>query len=297
MKNKIEVKGNIPALVTPFNRKEEIDEDALREMVEYLIEGKAHAIFASGTVGAFYLMYPEERKKVGEIVVDQVNGRVPVYLGTGGIFTKETMQMAKYAIDIGADAAVVLTPYYIKISDRELFDHFKTIADSVEIPIILYNNPSRTGLNITPELLERLVSETDNIVAIKDSSANFVQFEDYVRRVGDRISLIMGADELIFASLAVGGKGVVNAVGSIVPNMVTELYEEFQKGNIKRAKELQHKLYTLKRALLVATYPASIMAALHLIGKPGGYPRKPVLPVTKEQEAVIKDALIAIGKL
>ena len=297
MKEKIEVKGNIPALVTPFNRKEEIDEDALRELVEYLIEGKAHAIFASGTVGAFYLMYPEERKRVGEIVVDQVNGRVPVYLGTGGIFAKETMQVTKYAIDIGADAAVVLTPYYIKVSDRELFDHFKTIAESVEIPVILYNNPLRAGLNISPEVLERLVSETDNIVAIKDSSANLVQFEDYVRRVGDRISLIVGVDELIFASLAVGGKGAVNAVGNIVPNVVTELYEEFQEGNIERARCLQHKLFILKRALLVATYPGPVMAALHLIGKPGGYPRKPVLPVTKEQEAVIKDALIAIGKL
>ncbi|MFX0195200.1 MAG: 4-hydroxy-tetrahydrodipicolinate synthase [Candidatus Hodarchaeota archaeon] len=293
----LDVKGNIPALVTPFNRREEIDENALRELVEYLIEGKAHAIFTSGTVGSFYLMYPEERKKVGEIVVDQVNGRVPVYLGTGGIFAKETMQVIKYSIDIGADAAVVLTPYYIKVSDRELFDHFKTMVESVEIPIILYNNPPRAGINITPELLESLVSETDNIVAIKDSSANLVQFEEYIQRVGDRISIIMGVDELIFASLMVGGKGAVNAVGNIVPKIVTELHEEFKKGNIERARELQHDLLLLKRALLIATYPGPIMAALHLIGKPGGYPRKPVLAVTKEQEAVIKDALVAIGKL
>ena len=294
---KIEVKGNIPALVTPFKKNEEIDENALREMVDYVIEGGAHAIFASGTVGAFYLMYPEERKRVGEIVIDQANDRVPVYLCTGGIFAKETMQVIKYAKDIGADAAVVLTPYYIKVNDKELFEHFKNIAENAEIPIILYNNPPRAGINITPEILEKLVLETDNIIALKDSSANLIQFEEYIRRVGNKISLIMGVDELMFASLMVGGKGMVNAVGNIVPDMVTKLYEEFQKGNFEKAKEIQNKLYILKKAFLTATYPAPIMAALNLIGKPGGYPRRPVLPVTKEQEEIIKNALIAIGKL
>ncbi len=295
--SKITVEGNIPAIVTPFDKNEEIDEAALREIVDYLIEGGVHAIFASGTVGAFYLMSPEERKRVGEIVIDQVNGRVPVYLCTGGIYARETIKVAKYAIDIGADAAVVLTPYYIKVSERELFENFKTIAESVDLPIILYNNPPRAGINITPDLLERLVLETDNIVAIKDSSGDLAQFEEYIRRVGNKISIIMGKDELMYPSLAVGGKGMVSAVGNVVPELVTQLYEEFKKGNFDKAKELQYKIIVLKRAFLAATYPAPIMAALNLIGKPGGYPRKPVLPVTKEQEEKIREALKFLGKI
>lgn len=297
MSKKLEVHGNIPAMVTPFKKNEEIDEEALRELVNYLINGKVHAIFASGTVGTFYLMNANERIHVGEIVVDEVNGRVPVYIGAGGITVRENIKVAKAAKDIGADAVVVLTPYYIKVSDEELYDYFKTIAASIDIPVIIYNNPPRAHINISPKILGRLLDEVSNIVAMKDSSGDLALFEDYIEVAKNRISLITGKDELIYASLLVGGKGMVNAVGNIIPEIVTELYEKVLAGKIKEALELQHKIFILKEAFLEGTYPAPIMAALNMIGLNGGYPRKPVLPIKKEAEEKLRKTLISIGKI
>ncbi len=297
MSKKLKVHGNIPAMVTPFKKNEEIDEEALREIVNYLIDGKVHAIFASGTVGAFYLMNADERIRVGEIVVDEVNGRVPVYIGAGGITARENIKIAKAAKDYGADAIVVLTPYYIKVSDEELYDYFETIATSIDIPVIMYNNPPRAHINISPKVLGKLLDEVSNIVAMKDSSGDLSLFEDYIRVAKNRISLIMGKDELIYASLLVGGKGTVNVVGNIIPEIVTELYEKVLNGKINEALEIQRKIFILKEALLEGTYPAPIMAALNMIGLNGGYPRKPVLPIKKEAEEKLRKALISIGKI
>jgi 4-hydroxy-tetrahydrodipicolinate synthase len=291
------VRGCICPVVTPFTPDGSIDEKTFRKVIDYVVERGIHGVFTAGTVGAFYLLTPEERKKVGEIAIDHLKGRVPVFMGTGGITVRENVELARHAKDIGADAAVVLTPYYVKVSDEELFQYFTSIANSVDMPIILYNNPGRAGVNILPSMLERVVSESSNVVAIKDSGGDLSQFEEYVMQVGNKISVIMGKDELMLAALTVGGNGIVSAISNMAPEIVTELYNQFMKGDTKKALETQHKLIILKKAIAGSAYPAPILEALNLLGIKTSKPRLPVLPLNSEQKEKIRKALKAVGKL
>jgi 4-hydroxy-tetrahydrodipicolinate synthase len=293
----MKVEGCITPVVTPFDSEEEVDEDALRKIVDYLVEGGAHGLFAAGTAGAFYLMTPEERKRVTSIVIEKSNGRVPVYAGTGGITVRENLDIAKHARDVGADAAVILTPYYVKVEDEELFQYFTTFANAVDMEVILYNNPARAGNNISPALLERIVNENSNVIAIKDSSGDLVQYAEYAMRIGKKISLVSGKDELMLASLTMGGNGVVSAVSNVVPELVSQIFASFQKGDIKKAQQIQSKCSRLKKSFGGAAYPAPILAALDLLGMRAGRPRSPVLPLKNEQKENIRQALKSIGKL
>ncbi|WXG47081.1 MAG: 4-hydroxy-tetrahydrodipicolinate synthase [Candidatus Atabeyarchaeum deiterrae] len=293
----VKVKGSITPVVTPFDAEEEVDEEALRGIVDYLIEGKVDALFAAGTAGGFYLMTPDERKRVVDLIVRQSRGRVPVYAGTGGITVRENVDLAKHARDIGADAAVVLTPYYVKVEDEELFRYFTAIAEAVDMDVILYNNPARAGNNVSPSLLERIVKENSNVIAIKDSSGDLVQYGEYIMKVGKKISLVSGKDELMLASLAMGGDGVVSAVSNVVPELVFDLFDSFAKGNIERAREIQSRISILKKSFGGAAYPAPILAALDLVGVISGKPRLPVMTLKEDQKEKIREALRTIGKL
>jgi len=295
--SQLKVKGCICPIVTPFASDGSIDAKAFRTIIDYVVERGIHGIFTAGTVGAFYLLTPEERKKVGEIAIDHLNGRVPVFMGTGGITVRENIDLARHAKDVGADAAVILTPYYVKVSDEELFQYFIAIASAVDMPIILYNNPGRAGVNISPSVLERVISGTTNVVAIKDSGGDMSQFEEYVIQVGNKISMIMGKDELMLAALTVGGNGVVSAISNMAPELVTDLYNSFMKGDMKKALETQYKLIVLKKAIAGSTYPAPILEALNLLGIKTSKPRLPVLPLNNEQKEKIRKALKAVGKL
>jgi 4-hydroxy-tetrahydrodipicolinate synthase len=293
----MKVEGCITPVVTPFDSEEEVDEEALKEIVEYLVDGGANGLFAAGTAGAFYLMTPEERKRVASIVVEKSNGRVPVYAGTGGITVRENLDIAKHAKDVGADAAVILTPYYVKVEDEELFQYFTTFANAVDMEVILYNNPARAGNNISPALLERIVNENSNVIAIKDSSGDLVQYGEYAMKIGEKISLVSGKDELMLASLTMGGNGVVSAVSNVVPELVSQIFVSFQKGDIQKAQQIQSRCSTLKKSFGGAAYPAPILAALDLLGMRAGRPRSPVLPLKNERREDIRQALKIIGKL
>jgi 4-hydroxy-tetrahydrodipicolinate synthase len=293
----VKVKGSITPVVTPFDSKEDLDEEALKKIVDYVIKGGSNSLFAAGTAGAFYLLTPEERKRVTDIVITQSDGRVPVYAGTGGITVRENLDIAKHAKTVDADAVVILTPYYVKVDDEELFQYFTAFASAVDMEVILYNNPARAGNNISPALLERIVNENSNVIAIKDSSGDLVQYGEYKMRVGKKISLVSGKDELILASLTMGGDGVVSAVSNVVPDLVSKILTLFEKGDIKKAQEIQNKLSVLKKSFGGAAYPAPILAALDLLGIKAGKPRSPVLQFKDEQKERIRQALKSIGKL
>jgi 4-hydroxy-tetrahydrodipicolinate synthase len=293
----MKVEGCITPVVTPFDSREEVDEEALKGIVDYMVNGGANGLFAAGTAGAFYLMTPEERKRVTNIIVHESDGRVPVYAGTGGITVRENIDIARYAKDIGADAAVILTPYYVKVEDEELFQYFTTFASAVDMDVILYNNPPRAGNNISPALLERIVNENSNVVAIKDSSGDLTQYGEYVMKLGKKISLVSGKDELMLASLTMGGNGVVSAVSNVVPELVSQIVRLFTEGNIEKAQEIQRKCSILKKSFGGAAYPAPILGALDLLGIRSGKPRLPVLPIKNDQKEKIRQALITIGKL
>jgi 4-hydroxy-tetrahydrodipicolinate synthase len=293
----VKVKGSITPVVTPFNSREDLDEEALKRIVDYLIKGGSNALFAAGTAGAFYLLTPEERKRVTDIVIHQSAGRVPVFAGTGGITVRENLDIARHAKDVGADAVVILTPYYVKVNDEELFQYFTAFASAVDMEVILYNNPARAGNNISPALLERTVNENSNVIAIKDSSGDLVQYGEYKMRVGKKISLVSGKDELMLASLTMGGDGVVSAVSNVVPDLVSKILALFEMGDIRKAQEIQNRLSVLKKSFDGAAYPAPILSALTLLGIDAGKPRLPVLPLKKEQTEKIRQALTSIGKL
>jgi 4-hydroxy-tetrahydrodipicolinate synthase len=293
----MKVEGCITPVVTPFDSNEDVDEEALKGIVDYLVKGGANGLFAAGTAGAFYLMTPEERKRVIDVVVQKSNGRIPVYAGTGGITVRENLDIANHAKDVGANAVVILTPYYVKVEDEELFQYFTAFANKIDMQVILYNNPPRSGNNISPALLERIVKENSNVIAIKDSSGDLAQYGEYVAKVGRKISLVSGKDELMLASLTMGGNGVVSATSNVVPELVSQIFTLFNKGDIKKAQEIQSRCSMLKKSFGGAAYPAPILAALDLVGIRSGKPRLPVLPIGNEQKEKIRQALKTIGKL
>jgi 4-hydroxy-tetrahydrodipicolinate synthase len=225
--------GIIPALVTPFNRDDEsINEENLRNLVNHLIEEGVTGLVPVGTTGEFVNMTIEERLKVIEIVVDETNGRVPVIAGTGESGTKITIDMTKAATDIGADAALIVTPYYLKPKEKGLYDHFYTITEKTDIPIILYNIPPCTGLELSWTVVEDLV-DIQNIVAIKDSSGDYKYFSALLEKVSDKISVLIGWDENVLGALAGGAAGCILGSANVFPKIWLEIYDHVKNNRLQ----------------------------------------------------------------
>lgn len=290
----MEIKGIIPAMVTPLKKDETLDEDGLREVINYLIESGVHGIFCCGSQGEIYSLRDEERRRVIEVTVDEVNGRVPVYAGTGEVTTEKVIDLTRYAKDVGADAASIITPYFIRPSSEELYMHYRKIAEAVDIPIILYNNPGRTGVNLDVSVVSRL-AKIDNIVGIKDSSGDLTLTAEYIRQTPERFSVIAGRDSLILATLVYGGKAAIAATANVAPKLVIEIYEAFIKGDIKRAREAQFRLLPLRQAFGLGTFPVVVKEAMALIGKPSGPAKSPVGPMSEENRERLRGILSDLG--
>jgi 4-hydroxy-tetrahydrodipicolinate synthase len=244
----LEVKGIIVAMVTTLKEDESLDEEGLRELINYLVENDVHGIFCCGSQGEIYSLTDEERRKV--------------------------IKLTRYAKDAGADAASIVTPYFIKPSSQELYMHYKRVAEAVDIPIILYNNPGRTGVNLGAQTVSRL-AEIDNIIGIKDSSSDLTLTAEYIRLTPKDFAVIAGRDSLILATLLYGGKVAIAATANVAPKLAVEIYESFIKGDLKRAREAQFKLLPLRTALSLGTFPIVVKEALRMIGKPAGPAKKP----------------------
>jgi len=294
--NLFEVKGIIPAVVTPLRENQELDEEGLRQIINYLIENGVHGLFVCGSQGETYALNVEEKKQVIETTVDEVNGRVPVYAGTGDVTTISVVKMSKYAFDIGVDAVSVVTPYFIRPSQNELFEHYKEVAESVDMPILLYNNPDRTGINLDVTTVSRL-AQISNIVGIKDSSGDLTLTAEYVYSCPKKFAIIAGRDSLILATLLYGGKGAIAATANIVPELVVEIYESFVKGDIEKAKKLQFELLPLRSAFKLGTFPVVVKEAMNLINKPVGPAKRPVRALSEENRERLKKVLKDIGIL
>lgn len=281
MKNFIP-RGIVLPLLTPFLPNGSIDESRLRWLTRRMIAAGVHGIFPGGSTGEFWALNDEERSLIIQIVVDEVAGKVPVYAGVGSIATRQVIRMAQRAEEYGADALVVVTPFYINPSQDELFNHYAAIAKNTALPIFPYNNPSRTGnVNLEPATMARLAG-LENMVGIKDSSGNMAQTADYISLCRSDFAVFQGRDDLIFPSLVMGAVGAVAAEGNVVPEMCVELYDRFIGNDWERAKAIQVKLAMLRRALSWGSYPASLKAAMAMIGEPVGDPRLPVetLPIS-----------------
>jgi 4-hydroxy-tetrahydrodipicolinate synthase len=285
-------KGIIPAMVTPLDEKEELNERALRQLTQYLIEGGVHGLFPVGSQGEFFALDYEEKVRVMEIVAEETQGRIPVYAGTGAITTREAIRLTQAAESIGIQAVSIITPFFLAPNQDELHDHFAAIAKATKIPILLYNNPGRTGgVKISPELAVKL-SQIDNIVGIKDSSGDMTVTAEYIRRTDSKkFSVLAGRDTMIYATLCYGGTGSITATGNVCPKLVSEIYEAFMRGDHKKSLEAQYQLAPLRVAFDLGSFPVVIKEALDMIGIPAGPSRSPVKGLPKDKKEELRKVL------
>lgn len=287
--------GIIPAMVTPFDKHDEIDENGTRRIINHILKGKVHGIFVSGSQGEFWALKTEEKERLFKITVDAIDGKIPVYAGTGAESTKETIELTQTAKDIGVDAASIITPYYIKPNDDELLNHYVKIANKVDLPILVYNNPARTGVHVSPRMVESLCEECANVVGIKDSSGDLTITSEYINRCGDRISVLAGRDTLILATLIYGGKGAIAACGNVVPGLIVKIYEDFISGELEGALEAQTKLAPLRLAFSLGSFPVVIKEALNMMGLSVGPCRDPISPISDESRRKLMEVLVGLG--
>jgi 4-hydroxy-tetrahydrodipicolinate synthase len=288
----LKISGIIPPHITPFNRDEELDEPALRQLVHYWVDAGSDGLVSCGSNGEAVYMTREERKKVLEIVLNEVKNRIPVIAGTGSASTRDTIALTKDAKDAGADAALIVTPYYFIPNDDELFNHFKAVLDAVDIPIILYNVPKFTGYNMNISVIRNLVKEYSHIIGIKDSSGLIGRISELIAHVGDRVSIFAGTGDMILPGLEMGASGGIVAVANVAPKLCLDIYRAFLRKDHEEAKKLQLKAVLLTD-LLVKKYNqiSSIKAALNILGQPAGIPRKPSLPLKPEAYQDLKNTI------
>lgn len=293
-------RGSIVAIVTPFcdkGGKLTIDEKKLKELIEFQIKNGTSGIVPCGTTGESATLTFAEHERVIEITIKQVNRRIPVIAGTGSNSTQEAIMLTKQAAIAGADASLQVSPYYNRPTQKGLYEHFKAIAESVDIPIILYNIISRTGVNIEPETIARLAVDCKNIVAVKEASGNLEQMSQVKQLCPKNFILLSGDDALTLPILAIGGKGIISVVANIAPKDVANLVNEFEKGNIKKAQETHYKLLPLIKAMFIETNPIPVKTALGLLGMCEPGLRLPMSAILPENLKKLKKALKDYGLL
>lgn len=283
------IRGVLPALITPFTRDNKVDKEGLQQNIEFLIENGVSGIVPCGTTGESATLSIEEHEKVIEIAIEW--STVPVVAGTGSNNTTEALELTRSAMDAGADAALLITPYYNKPNDRGMLAHFKKIANEVDIPIILYNVPSRTGINLKPEVVAELAKE-GNIIGVKEASGNLDQVTKILELTQDEDFVVLSGDDgLTLPIMALGGDGVISVVANVAPKLTVSLVEAFRRGNMEEARRLHLKLAPLIRAVFLETNPIPIKKAVELIGLPAGELRLPLAFMSNENEQKLKTAL------
>jgi 4-hydroxy-tetrahydrodipicolinate synthase len=288
--------GVLPAVVTPF-KNGEVDEEGLRQLIEFQIENGVHGMVPCGTTGESATLSHEEHDRVVEITVDQVKGRVPVVAGTGSNNTVEAIRLTAHAKKIGADGVLMISPYYNKPTQEGLYQHYKKVAEAVSIPIVVYNIPGRTAVNIEPSTFARL-AEIDNIVGVKEASGSMKQITEIIRLCGDKLTVVSGEDFLTYPLMAVGGKGVICVVANIVPRDMADLCNLLLAGDFEKGRELYYRLLPLCHSMFYETNPAPVKAALEMMGKiPSSEVRLPLVPMLDANREKLRKDLEAYGVL
>lgn len=275
MPRKFVPKGVMPALVTPFTKDGDIMEDSFRQIIDYTISKGATGVVPAGTTGEFVYMRTEERKKLLKLTVEFVDGRVPVIAGTGQNSTKATIALTKYAAEVGCDAAIVVSPFYLRPSDKGYFEHFAAVANQGNLPIILYNIPQCTLGVLQPNIVEDL-AEIDNIVGIKDSSGNIGYTLELIQKLKDRMPVIIGHDECFLSAVVAGVRAAIMASGNIMPHLWLDVMKKVQKGDIEGAAKLQLSMQTLARIVTRYGGAPPVKAALKMMGIDAGKSRMPL---------------------
>ncbi len=259
------IKGAIVAIVTPF-KDGAIDEDAYRRLIDWHIKSGTHAIVPVGTTGESATLSHDEHKRVIEICIEQVNGRVPVIAGAGSNNTEESLDLARFAKEAGADAILMVTPYYNKPTQEGLYLHYKTVAEQVKMPIILYNVPGRTSVNMLPSTVARL-SRLKYIAGIKEASGNLKQVSEIIGLCNKKFIVLSGDDPTAFATMALGGRGVISVTSNVMPRDMAKMMNCCLKGDWDKARKIHYKLFNLFNAMFIETNPVPAKQALYLMGK------------------------------
>jgi 4-hydroxy-tetrahydrodipicolinate synthase len=291
--------GILPALVTPFTDDgKNVDEERLRALVNHCLEQGVHGVVPCGTTGEFVNMTTEEKKRVIKIVVDEVNGRVSVVAGTGASGTDQALEMTRYAKDVGATAALIVTPFYMKPADRGIYEHYSTIANEADFPIILYNIPQCTGLPLPWQMVEDL-AQIPNIVGVKDSSGQLSFILAVLEKVRDKINVLCGHDEVVLAGLAAGCSGAILASANVIPDIWVKMYDHVKKGELQEARELQYKVQKIAR-IIAGSGAVGTKEALKMMKIKVGPVRKPLSvggELTYESREELRLDLEKIGKI
>jgi len=287
--------GSIVALVTPF-KNGVVDESALAGLVEFHLRAGTHGIVPCGTTGESATLTDVEHRRVIEVVVEAAARRVPVIAGSGSNNTEEAIALTRHAKKAGADGALLISPYYNKPTQEGLYQHYRAIARSVDLPLLLYNIPSRTGVNILPETVARLTAFR-NIVGIKEGTGSLQQASDIMQACGDRITLLSGDDFTALPLMSIGGKGVISVTANIVPAEMAAMIAAAEKGDYAEAARLHYRIYPLHTAMFLETNPAPVKAALALMGKCSNAVRLPLCGLSDENAAKLQSTLTAFGLL
>lgn len=286
--------GSYVALVTPFKDDESLDEAKLKELIQFQIEGGTHGIVPCGTTGESPALSEDEHDRVVEITVDTVNGQVPVIAGTGSNSTTRTLRATKHAKAAGADAALIVTPYYNKPTQEGLYAHYMKIADSVDIPIVVYNVPGRCGTDILSPTIARL-SEHPNIVALKEATGELKRASEVVNLCPEDFVVLSGDDVNTLPIMAVGGKGVISVVANVAPSDISDMCNAFHAGNLELARKLHYKTLPLAVDLFIETNPIPAKTALMLMGKLNGQLRLPLAPMSDSNLDSLRNTLQESG--
>lgn len=289
------LEGTHVAMITPFNNDNTINEEKYREFIDFLIEGGVDGILAAGTTGESATLTLEEHQKVIDIMVDQANGRVTTIAGAGSNATSEALDLVNYSKDAGADVALVITPYYNKPQQSGLYNHFKLLNDQCDMPIIAYNVPSRTGVDLSVDNIINL-AKLDNIVAIKEANPDLNKLAHVFSRLNsenllDDFTVLSGNDSLTLPMISQGSKGVISVVANIMPNKTSTMVNNTLNGNYDEARTLSNELFNLMDVLFIEASPAPTKRALNLMGMDVGGLRMPINEICDENEVILKEIL------
>lgn len=287
--------GAFTAMVTPF-KDGQIDFEALKRHIDFQIEGGIDGLVPCGTTGEASTLSHDEHVEVVRVTVQHVNGRVPVIAGSGSNSTSEAVQLSSRIKEVGADACLMITPYYNKPTQEGLYRHFSTVVENVDVPVILYNVPGRTGVNMLPETVARL-ARIPNIVGLKDATGDLKQASYTHKLVPDDFVLLSGEDALVYPLLAIGGQGVISVVSNIVPGEMAAMCHHYMDGRIKDAQALHHKLLPLSDDMFVETNPIPVKGALAMMGRIENELRLPLVPLSERASSIVREAITGFGLL
>ncbi|MEU1185978.1 4-hydroxy-tetrahydrodipicolinate synthase [Streptomyces sp. NPDC005820] len=292
-----QLSGVLTALASPFAADGQLDEKTLRRLVDRSIDGGVDGVVACGSTGEFAAMTGAERRQVVETVVDQAAGRVPVVAQTGALSTREAVELSRHAQDAGASVLMVVTPYYEPLTLDETLRYLRTVADAVDIPIMLYNLPGATGVNLSPKTVGRLAREVENIQYIKDTSADMAQAGRLIHNHGDVISTFVGWDSLLLQAISEGAAGVMAGTANVMPAELVSIHRALREGDLDRARAEWARIYPLMDAIMSAPFIPAVKAALNAAGFPVGEPREPVLALDAATTAGIASLVEALPRL